>query len=168
MNNVIKVMKDLRLANKLSQKHIANKLGITRQAYSRYETGDREPGLETISFLADYYKVPVQTFFMKEEKIYKYENLFMTELGVLYDRKYMEVLKINDYLHFNEMEKQEAFAYDKKNQVSEDKLKEYEKVYKKLLSQLDKIGNEIIKSLDKDKEYFDMDKYREYLQSTKK
>jgi hypothetical protein len=47
-------------------------------------------------------------------------------------------------------------------------LKEYEKVYKKLLSQLDKIGNEIIKSLDKDKEYFDMDKYREYLQSTKK
>jgi transcriptional regulator with XRE-family HTH domain len=132
MNNVIKVMKDLRLANKLSQKHIANKLGITRQAYSRYETGDREPGLETISFLADYYKVPVQTFFMKEEKIYKYENLFMTELGVLYDRKYMEVLKINDYLH------------------------------------LDKIGNEIIKSLDKDKEYFDMDKYREYLQSTKK
>jgi transcriptional regulator with XRE-family HTH domain len=96
MNNVIKVMKDLRLANKLSQKHIANKLGITRQAYSRYETGDREPGLETISFLADYYKVPVQTFFMKEEKIYKYENLFMTELGVLYDRKYMEVLKINE------------------------------------------------------------------------
>ncbi len=162
MNNVIKVMKDLRLQYKLSQKHIANKLGITRQAYSRYETGEREPGLEAISFLANYYKVPVQIFFMKEEKTYKYENLFMSELGVLYDRKYREVMNISDYLHFNEIEKQDHFAYDKQNQISKEELKKFEKVFNDLMSQLDMLGKEIIKAIDRDKEYFDMDRYREF------
>jgi len=164
MNNVVKVMKDLRLQYKLSQKHVAGKLGITRQAYSRYETGDREPGLETISFLANYYKVPVQTFFMKQEKTYKYENLFMSELGVLYERKYREVMNIFDYLHFNEMEKQEAFPYDKKNQVSEEELKKYEKIFNDLMSQLDMLGKEIVKSIEKDKEYFNEEDFKQFLE----
>jgi len=163
MNIVSKVMRDLRLNKKLSQKHIAKELGITRQGYSRYETGDREPGLETITFLAKYYDVPVQTFFMKEEKSYKYENLFMAELGVLYDKKYREVLNIRNYLMFNEVEKIDGFAYDKKNQVSNTELKEIEKLFDTSMEQLDKIGKEITKTMNYDKEYFDRKKLHELL-----
>lgn len=156
-------MKVLREGNKKTQNEVAKYLNISRQAYTRYESGSREPGLETISKLAEFYKVPVQTFFMSTDIVYKYENLFMTELSALYDRKYKEVMNISDYLHFNQIEKEESFPYDKKNQVSEEELKKYESVFTELLSQLDMLGKEIIKSIHKDREYFSPERYKEFL-----
>lgn len=38
---------------KLSQEHIANKLGITRQGYGHYETGRNEPDIDTVRKLSD-------------------------------------------------------------------------------------------------------------------
>ena len=49
----------LREANGLTQRQISVDLGITQQAYSRYERGDREPDLEMLCKLADYYGVTV-------------------------------------------------------------------------------------------------------------
>lgn len=46
---------ELRKQNKLTQEQVANYLHITRQAYSRYETGEREISLETLCLLADFY-----------------------------------------------------------------------------------------------------------------
>ena len=42
-----------------TQTEVANILGITRQAYNHYETGKREPSLDTISKLATLYGVSV-------------------------------------------------------------------------------------------------------------
>lgn len=52
-------LKELRHEKNLSQTDIAKALGVTRQAISLYEKGDREPKLETWQKLADFFNVPV-------------------------------------------------------------------------------------------------------------
>ena len=52
-------LKELRIANNVSQTEIANLLDVTRQAYSRYELGQRELGYDMLCKLADYYNVSV-------------------------------------------------------------------------------------------------------------
>lgn len=43
----------------LTQKTVSSDLGLTQQAFSRYERGEREPDLETLMKLADYFQVSV-------------------------------------------------------------------------------------------------------------
>jgi len=50
-------LKQLRKSLKLNQSDIAAVLSISREAYSMYETGKRQPSYESIILLADYYKV---------------------------------------------------------------------------------------------------------------
>ena len=52
-------IKEIRQEKNLSQTDIAKALGVTRQAISLYEKGDREPKLETWQKLADFFNVPV-------------------------------------------------------------------------------------------------------------
>ena len=52
-------IKEIRQEKNLSQTDIAKALGVTRQAISLYEKGDREPKLETWQKLADFFGVPV-------------------------------------------------------------------------------------------------------------
>lgn len=53
------VIKDLRKQKSLSQQAIANYLQITRQAYSNYENGKREPDYETLLKLSEFFDVTV-------------------------------------------------------------------------------------------------------------
>ena len=48
-----------RQAMKLSQKDVADALGIGRAAYSHYESGRREPNIEMLLKLADFFHVTV-------------------------------------------------------------------------------------------------------------
>ncbi len=48
---------ELRLALGVSQRMIAEYLGVTNQTYSNYETGKREPSREMVLRLADYFDV---------------------------------------------------------------------------------------------------------------
>lgn len=50
---------ELRKKKKVSQGDVAKALNVTRQAISQYETGDREPRLETWQKLADFFGVSV-------------------------------------------------------------------------------------------------------------
>lgn len=50
-------LKNLRLANKKSQKEIADMLGVAQKTYSNYELGDFEPSIPKLIKLADYYDV---------------------------------------------------------------------------------------------------------------
>ena len=50
---------ELRKKSKVSQGDVAKALNVTRQAISQYETGDREPKLETWKKLADFFGVSV-------------------------------------------------------------------------------------------------------------
>lgn len=52
-------LKELRTQNGLQQKEIASALNISKQSYSNYELGQREPSIETLCLLADYFGVSV-------------------------------------------------------------------------------------------------------------
>lgn len=50
---------ELRQSRGISQKELADYLGITREAYSHYERSTREPNLEAIMKLVNYYGIQV-------------------------------------------------------------------------------------------------------------
>ena len=52
-------LKKLRIENKIIQKDVAEVLGITRQAVSYYENGEREPGIKELIILADLFDVSI-------------------------------------------------------------------------------------------------------------
>lgn len=52
-------LKELRTAKGVSQQSVADYLGITRQAYSNYENGNRAPDNETLLKLAEYFRTTV-------------------------------------------------------------------------------------------------------------
>ena len=51
------ILKQLRLEHGISQAELAERLGISRSAVSMYERGEREPDLDTLEKIADYFNV---------------------------------------------------------------------------------------------------------------
>ncbi len=56
-NNFMNILKLLRERNKFTQEFLANKLGVTRQAYIRYETGEVELSASQIRIIANLYQI---------------------------------------------------------------------------------------------------------------
>jgi len=52
-------LKELRGNKKLTQAEVANRLHISREAYSRYESGEREMTYDTLIYLAELFSVSV-------------------------------------------------------------------------------------------------------------
>lgn len=52
-------LKQLRKFNNLTQLQVANAIGISQRTYSNYEIGTREPDINTIIKLADYFNVTI-------------------------------------------------------------------------------------------------------------
>ena len=50
-------LKEIRLSNHVTQKELAEKLGVSSQAVAYYEQGKREPRIATWRKLADYFNV---------------------------------------------------------------------------------------------------------------
>lgn len=46
-------LKEARLKKNLSQKEVAEKIGVAKSTYSLYESGNREPNVDTIKKIAD-------------------------------------------------------------------------------------------------------------------
>lgn len=67
-NKIGEVLTGLRKEKQLSQKEIAEKINISQRAYAHYEKGDREPNIETMIRLADYYKVSLDYLTGRYEK----------------------------------------------------------------------------------------------------
>lgn len=59
----------LRKRQKLSQQELAGKTGISRSAISMYETGQREPDLETLEVFADFYNVDMNTLTGRTDRL---------------------------------------------------------------------------------------------------
>ena len=53
------ILRTLRTEKNVSQKTVADFIGITRQAIAAYELGKREPDYEVLNKLADYYGVTI-------------------------------------------------------------------------------------------------------------
>lgn len=50
-------LKEVRLKKGISQKEVAEKIGVAKSTYSLYESGNREPNVETIKKIADFLNV---------------------------------------------------------------------------------------------------------------
>ena len=50
-------IKELRVSKKMTQQEVADKLGITRPAYTAYESGKREPDFSILQSLANIFDV---------------------------------------------------------------------------------------------------------------
>ena len=52
-----KKIKELRLEKKLSQRSLGDKLGVCNQTVSFWESGSREPDLDTLVKISDFFEV---------------------------------------------------------------------------------------------------------------
>lgn len=59
MSEFNKVLKSLRLDDGLTQKELGKKLGLSGSAISMYERGEREPELEVLEVIADFFNVTI-------------------------------------------------------------------------------------------------------------
>ena len=52
-----KRLKELREENNLTQEQLADKIDTTKQTLSRYEKNQREPGINIVTKIADFFEV---------------------------------------------------------------------------------------------------------------
>lgn len=66
-------LKELRKARGLSQLRLATDLNTTQNTISRYETGEREPGIAELIKIADYFNVSVDYLISRTDnpKLYR-------------------------------------------------------------------------------------------------
>ena len=50
-------LRELRLARKMSQQRLAIELSVSQNTISRYENGERKPGIDELIQIADYFHV---------------------------------------------------------------------------------------------------------------
>ncbi len=62
-----KRLRDLREEEGLLQKDVAKALGISRSTYTNYEQGTREPSLDMVVKLCDFYKVSADYLLGRED-----------------------------------------------------------------------------------------------------
>ncbi len=62
-----KKLKSIRQDRGLTQKQIANKLGISMRAYQHYEAGTREPNIETLIQLSSILNVSLDDLLCRED-----------------------------------------------------------------------------------------------------
>lgn len=85
----------MREAKKLTQKDLAERLGTTARTIGFYETGDRNPPIDTLNKLADFFDVSVDYL------------LGRTDIPNLYkEKKQLEKMKkeMNKYFTLEELE----------------------------------------------------------------
>ena len=63
------VIHSLRTKKGISQDELAEKLFVTRQAVSRWETGDTVPNTETLKMLSNYFGVSINTLLGEPRKL---------------------------------------------------------------------------------------------------
>jgi transcriptional regulator with XRE-family HTH domain len=51
----------------MSQEDLASKLGVTRQAVSKWESGQSEPDITTLNKICDAFEISIQQFFADDE-----------------------------------------------------------------------------------------------------
>ncbi|MGN1213245.1 MAG: helix-turn-helix domain-containing protein [Christensenellales bacterium] len=64
---IAKNLKELRNQFGLTQKEIANKLGVAYQTYQAYELGTNIPTIKRLIFLADFYDVSLDYLVNRKE-----------------------------------------------------------------------------------------------------
>lgn len=55
------ILKDLRMKNHLTQQQLADRVMVTRQAVSRWETGETQPNTETLKLLSKEFNISINS-----------------------------------------------------------------------------------------------------------
>lgn len=77
---------ELRKSKNLLQREVAFACGITTAAYGSYEKGDREPTLETLSKLADFFGVTVDELLGRTPQLFDDARVERPEVLELFDQ----------------------------------------------------------------------------------
>ena len=92
-------MKQLRIANKISQTDIAKIIGTSQANYGKMENGDIEANVEKLIKLADYYQVSLDYLVGRD---------FGNKLGYLSEE---EIAFVQTYLKLTESHKNKLLTY---------------------------------------------------------
>lgn len=63
------VLREIRIKNKLTQDEMAEKLHISRQAVSRWETGETIPNTETLKLISNVFNISINTLLGNPRKL---------------------------------------------------------------------------------------------------
>ena len=63
------IIQELRIKHGMSQEELANKIFVTRQAVSRWETGETVPNTETLKLLSEFFDVSINTLLGAPRKL---------------------------------------------------------------------------------------------------
>jgi len=83
--NTSKIIRDLRIKNKLSSKELSKILNISESAISLYESGKRKPSISLIIKMADYFNVSTDYLLGVTEKNHQFNTESETDLSVIID-----------------------------------------------------------------------------------
>ena len=61
-------LRELRLERNMSQQRFAMELSMTQNTISRYENGEREPGIKELIRIADYFNVSLDYLLERSEQ----------------------------------------------------------------------------------------------------
>ena len=61
-------LRELRLERNMSQQRLAMELSMTQNTISRYENGEREPGIKELIRIADYFNVLLDYLLERSEQ----------------------------------------------------------------------------------------------------
>lgn len=77
-------LRELRKSKDLTQAQVAEGINCTPSAYNRYETGEREPSMETLAMLAEFFGVSLDYLYGKaplsDSVLSDYEKVFIGKL----------------------------------------------------------------------------------------
>lgn len=74
-------IRSLRKEKAFSQQELANQLGLSKSSVNMYERGEREPNLETLELIADYFNVDMEYLLGKSDHRSKFAWLSMVASG---------------------------------------------------------------------------------------
>ena len=95
-------VKELRVSRKLSQQELANFLKISKSSVNMYERGEREPGLDTLENIADFFNVDMDYLMGKSDSPHSYFGTNIDQLTL------EEQQLITIFRSLNEIGKKEA------------------------------------------------------------
>lgn len=72
-------LRELRNSRKLSQQELADLLGISKSSINMYERGEREPGLDALEAMADFFNVDMDYLMGKTSEIKTFDDKFDIE-----------------------------------------------------------------------------------------
>lgn len=99
-------LKQLRIANGLTQKSVAEALSIARNTYNQYETGKRAPDIETLCRIASFFGVSVDYLVGHDEETRKLPKRTIPVLGTIPAGVPMEA--IEDIIDYEDLSPEEA------------------------------------------------------------